>query len=146
MKLLFLAFSIISSSVFAQETLSNGGMPKDSPATILIERVPMGSGIPSIGVTTGYSAADPVADGLYHVPGYLPGRPDSFRISPRVVDVQCKLVTGTWYCSGYHVDGVLERGEDIYIRPAFVRVAQTTPAAPIRRRPVERATTRTRLD
>ena len=126
-RLLILALSLASASAFAQEIATNGGMPVDDPQTILVARVPLGSGVPSPGATIGYSEALPVSDGLYHVPGYLPYQSTAATLWPRVVDVKCRDNGGTWYCSGYHVDGVLERGEDIYVRPHFLRVALRAP-------------------
>src|SRR5882672_1998852 len=86
----------------AQEALSNGGMPPGYPQSIMVARVPFGSGVPSPGVTDGYSPATPVADGLYHVPGYLPLQSTAGVIWPRVVDVRCNQDGDVWYCNGYH--------------------------------------------
>jgi hypothetical protein len=122
MKMLLLALSLASTQVLAQETISNGGMLPGDPPVIMVTRVSMGSGIPSPGATGGYSAALPVSDGLYHVPGYLPYESTAASLWPRVVTVQCRQTADTWYCSGYHVDGVLGRGEDVYVRPEFQRV------------------------
>jgi hypothetical protein len=112
-------FLAASAAAQAQETLSNGGMPANFPATIQVARVPLGSGVPSPGRSTGFSAAVSVGDGLYTVPGYLPGGASAANIAPRVVDVACVPSMGAWYCQGYHIDGVLQRGENIYIRPDF---------------------------
>jgi hypothetical protein len=117
-QLLLVALLGVAFSAQAQE-LTNGGMPPGDPPSILVANVPMGSGVPSLGQTIGYSSATPVADGLYHVPGYLPLQSSAGTIWPRVVDVSCDPIRGVWYCNGYHVDGVLERGEDIYVRPVF---------------------------
>jgi hypothetical protein len=129
MKMLLLALSLASTSVLAQETISNGGMLPGDPQVIMVARVPLGSGIPSPGATGGYSEALPVSDGLYHVPGYLPYESTSASLWPRVVTVQCRQTADTWYCSGYHVDGILGRGEDVYVRPEFQRVV--APVKPV---------------
>jgi len=129
-RLLFLAFSLASASVFSQEVMSNGGMPVGDPASIEVANVPMGSGVPSGGQTIGYSEATPVSDGLYEVPGFLPYDPSAGTVWPRVVDVRCIDKAGTWYCTGYHIDGVLGRGEDIYVRPVFIKSAAVVPGTP----------------
>jgi len=121
--------SLSSAHAFAQEVETNGGMPADAPPIIEIANVPMGSGVPSIGQSLGYSEAMPVADGLYHVPGYMPYQSSAATIWPRVVNVKCDNQNGTWYCTGYHIDGVLERGEDIYVRPQFIQVAAVATVA-----------------
>lgn len=128
-KLLLFLLSVASVSALAQENLSNGYMPSEYPQHIMVTRVPMGSGVPSPGMTTGYSEALPVSDGLYHVPGYLPYQSTAASLWPRVITVQCRQTEGTWYCSGYHVDGVLGRGEDVYVRPEFIQVSAPIPAA-----------------
>jgi hypothetical protein len=128
-RFLLLALSVISVSAFSQETLTNGGMPSGDPSDIMVARVPMGSGTPSVGETSGYDEATPVADGLYHVPGFLPYESSAASMWPRVVNVKCHSQDGEWYCTGYHIDGVLERGEDVYVRPQFIKVV--TPVVPI---------------
>jgi hypothetical protein len=119
MKRILLIALLAAGSAHAQETLSNGGMPANFPATIQIARVPFGSGVPSVGKPSGFSTAVSVGSGLYAVPGYLPGSESAADVSPRVVDVECVPVSGAWYCQGYHIDGVLRRGEGIYVRPEF---------------------------
>ena len=114
-----IALMILGAAAHAQEIPSNGAMPTGFPATIEVARVPYGSGIPSPGRTVGYSTAEPVGDGLYAVPGYLPYDESAANIPPRVVDVKCTAVAGTWYCQGYRIDGILLRGESIYVRPRF---------------------------
>jgi hypothetical protein len=133
MKMLLLALSLVTTSVVAQEITTNGGMPLDDPQVLLVARIPLGSGAPSPGETTGYSEALPVSDGLYHVPGYLPYESTAASLWPRVVDVNCRDTSGTWYCSGYRVDGILGRGEDIYVRPHFIKAVFQ---APIPKEPV----------
>jgi hypothetical protein len=119
-RLLVLMFALAAaSSAVAQEVVSNGGMPDSFPPLVMVARVPMGSGVPSPGLTAGYSEATPVSDGLYHVPGYLPLQSTAAEIWPRVINVKCRFMSNEWYCTGYHVDGVLERGEDVYVRPIF---------------------------
>jgi hypothetical protein len=122
---------LANASAFAQEVETNGGMPVDSPPAIEVANIPMGSGVPSVGQSTGYTEATPVADGLYHVPGYMPYQSTAETIWPRVVNVRCTNKEGEWYCTGYHVDGVLERGEDIYVRPQFINVVASVPAAKV---------------
>jgi len=119
MKILLLGALLIPAGAYAQATLSNGVMPDSFPETIQVARVPMGSGVPSPGKPSGFSTAVSVGDGLYAVPGYLPGSAVSSDIPPRVVDVVCAPVAGAWYCQGYHIDGVLMRGENVYVRPEF---------------------------
>jgi hypothetical protein len=116
--LLLLALCLTSAPVLAQEV--NGWMPPNSPPTLEIANVSMGSGIPLSGQTSGYSEATPVADGLYQVPGFLPYQSTASTLWPRVVDVKCVSKASIWYCTGYHIDGVLGRGEDIYVKPHFV--------------------------
>jgi len=84
-----------------------------------VERLPFGSGTPSDGVTEGTEAADFVADGLYHLPNYLPGFPTAATIWPREVAVECETgqATGKHTCSGYRMHPVLGRGEYVFIRP-----------------------------
>jgi hypothetical protein len=120
--LVALASTTLGSSAFAQESI-NGWMPPDSPPSIEVANVPMGSGMP--GQSVGYTEATPVSDGLYQVPGFMPYQSTAASMWPRVVDVTCHNQSGTWYCNGYHIDGVLERGEDIYVRPQFIQVSST---------------------
>lgn len=127
MKHLLLVLSLVSVQAFAQESLVNGWMPPYSPASIEVANVPMGSGVPSAGQTTGYSEATPVSDGLYQVPGYLPYQSTASALWPRVVDVQCHNKAGIWYCTGYRIDGVLGRGENIYVRPEFIKTQILVP-------------------
>lgn len=119
MKRILLVFALASGGAQAQEVPTNGGMPPTFPQTIQVVRVPLGSGVPSPGVTKGFSTATPVGDGLYAVPGYLPGSVTAADIPPRVVDVKCVPASGEWYCQGYHIDKLLRRGETIYVRPEF---------------------------
>ena len=119
MRRILLALSLVAGAAHAQTVVSNGAMPPDFPASIQVARVPMGSGVPQPGKAAGFSTAVPVGDGLYSVPGYLPGPVGAYEVAPRVVDVECVPVSGAWYCQGYHIDGVLQRGETIYVRPEF---------------------------
>jgi hypothetical protein len=83
-----------------------------------VERMPFGSGTPAAGVTAGTEAAEHVADGLYHVPNYLPGHPTAATIWPREVPVECKAdAWGQPICTGYEVLPALGRGEYIFVRP-----------------------------
>jgi hypothetical protein len=103
----------------------NDGPPSGYPMQIMIQRVPFGSGTPSVGVTDGYEAAPYVTSGLYHVPGYLPYGVEPEAVPPRVVTVNCHIGSfaghTTWYCNGYSITPDLGRGENILIQPVFIK-------------------------
>lgn len=125
--LLFLMMVVTQGAHATEPALSNGGMPKGMPSTILVQRIPFGSGTPSPGVTSGYDVAVAVGDGLYSVPGYLPNNADGFRMDPRVIPVKCAVKIGigdilqVWTCGGYSITPAIGRGEYILIRPVVVQ-------------------------
>lgn len=84
-----------------------------------VERMPFGSGTPAVGETEGTQDVEYVADGLYHVPNYLPGHPTAATIWPREVPVKCTRERDTQHrvCSGYSVVPAVGRGEYIFVRP-----------------------------
>jgi hypothetical protein len=123
--LLFLLSFLVCGSALAQFQ-SNGGPTKDMPATILVKRVPFGSGTPGpddgASPVKGYDVAEAVGSGLYQVPGYLPYRPSAGVLYPRVVQVKCVIAFGllsteSWTCDGYSISPALGRGEYILIQP-----------------------------
>lgn len=87
-----------------------------------VDRLPFGSGTPAVGETDSTQAAEHVADGLYHVPNYLPGHPTAATIWPREVTIKCTRERGTErrFCSGYSVIPMVGRGEYIFVRPEDV--------------------------
>jgi hypothetical protein len=94
-----------------------------------IERQPYGSGTPAAGVSAGVDEARHVADGLYHVPNYLPGFPTAATIWPRELPVECRTdVFGSVTCKGYEVLPAVGRGEYIFVRPYVKPVAKAQPA------------------
>lgn len=84
-----------------------------------VERHPLGSGTPATGYTEGEELAHVVADGLYHVPNYMPGYPTAAVIWPREVPVECdtRRPADTPSCTGYRVHPATGRGEYIFVRP-----------------------------
>jgi hypothetical protein len=114
------------------DVVGNNDLPAGMPRTIQIQRMPTGSGLPAAGVTSGFSTATAVADGLYHVPNYLPFSPYAGNIWPRVVQVHCVIGGDSqWMCSGYEINGILARGEDIYVQPVLDPTPVTFPRAVI---------------
>lgn len=111
--------------------------PGDS---IQVERVRFGSGTPAPVSVAGKDTAAFVADGLYHVPGFMPGYPTAATIWPRELPLECvsNPVDGTPACGGYRVLPAVGRGEYIFVRP----VEKELPApvvsnpAPVQVRPV----------
>jgi len=94
-------------------------------------RVPLGSGTPANGPTTGTQEARWVADGDFHVPNHLPGHPTAASIWPREVEISCvqDVASGALVCDGYDVHPALGRGEYIYVRPVLrPPVAEPQPA------------------
>lgn len=104
-------------------TAVNDGLPKGYPTFLFIERVPFGSGTPAVGATNGYERATHVANGLYHVPGYLPYGIEAEAVTPRVVRLPCVRASmntqSVWVCKGYAVTPDIGRGENILIQPEF---------------------------
>jgi hypothetical protein len=88
--------------------------PSPSADGFEVERMPFGSGTPAATATLGTENARHVADGLYHVPNYLPGFPTAATIWPREIPIECEP------------DPATGRGEYIFIRP----VAKMTPPPP----------------
>lgn len=97
-----------------------------------VERLPFGSGTPAGGVTTGTESARVVADGLYHVPNYLPGFPTAATIWPRELPVECDTESGedSPHCTGYRVLPAVGRGEYIFVRPYAKPVKKVVAAPP----------------
>jgi hypothetical protein len=93
--------------------------PWQNPANgFAIKSNPLGSGTPAKSVTDGVDVAAPVADGYYHVPGFLPGRPTAATIWPMVQNVECDKVGEKIVCNGYQVNQEGNgKGEYIYIIP-----------------------------
>lgn len=112
-------------------------------------RAQLGTGAPAKGATHGSSQGDYLADGLYHVPQYLPGHPTAATIWPRVVEVACEvpppggrpvaiadpdrpllIVEGVnrefTDCAGYHWTPALGRAEYLYVVPRA-----KAPSAPV---------------
>lgn len=107
-------------AVAADAGVVNGGLPPGFPPTIRVLNVPLGSGIPSVGATSGYSVAEHVRDGLYHVPGYLPFDPTAEPVPARVVPLRCTGSPGSeWVCDGYSIHPGISRGENILIQPVL---------------------------
>lgn len=97
-----------------------------------IERLPFGSGTPAQAVTDGTEPARHVADGLYHVPNYLPGFPTAATIWPRELPVECTSdAYGIPQCKGYEVLPAVGRGEYLFVRP----VARVTPKPEVKPQP-----------
>ncbi len=99
-----------------------------------VERLPFGSGTPADGVTTGTETAHAVADGLYHVPNYMPGFPTAATIWPRELPVECDAdsdsTDGAPRCTGYRVLPEVGRGEYIFVRPYAKPVKHVVQAPP----------------
>lgn len=83
-----------------------------------VTRKALGAGSPSPKEAVGIDRAAPVADGLYHVPGAMPGFPTAATLWPRVVPVECNKNNGKVVCGGYDVNLSQGRGEYIYIQPS----------------------------
>lgn len=103
-----------------------------SPAgySFQVERKAFGSGTPATASVNGAEAAEPVADGLYHVPNFLPGFPTAATIWPREIPVECATdsATGKTLCGGYQVLPVVGRGEYLFVRPVVKNVPVPAPA------------------
>lgn len=61
--------------------------------------------------------AEPVADGYWHAPEYMPGFPTSATLWPRVVEVPCQEVSGKMMCDQINWTPDFGRGEYVYIKP-----------------------------
>jgi hypothetical protein len=108
------------------------GRAVGEPPYIYVQNVPLGSGVPQVGATVGFSRADYVRDGLYHVPGYLPYTP-SADTPAQVIQLRCKRVLDhstregdpplayTWMCDGYSINPQIGRGENILIQPILAK-------------------------
>jgi hypothetical protein len=62
-------------------------------------------------------AADPVTDGYYHAPQYLPYFPTAATMWPRVVEVPCQEVSGKMLCDQINWTPDFGRGEYVYLKP-----------------------------
>jgi hypothetical protein len=121
----WLLFSILLCLACATDAQTRAMYAGDS---IGIERVPMGSGTPSPGYVTGDEPARHVADGVYHVPNYLPGFPTAATIWPRVIPVDCaRDRQGKIGCTGYPVLPQTGRGEYLFVQPIERVVPQPKP-------------------
>jgi hypothetical protein len=133
--LLLTALLGISYGALAEDALSLDPVLPGMPAVVMVANIPMGSGYPALGQSVGYSVAEATSDGLYHVPNFFPtvqGVVWTDVITPRVVDVACVAHNdGLWYCDGYHVDHVLERGDFILVRPHLVTKPAPEPVVAI---------------
>ncbi len=133
--LLLTALLGISASALAEDALSLDPVAPGMPPIVMVANVPMGSGYPSLGQSVGYSVAEATSDGLYHVPNFFPTVQSTVWtdvITPRVVDIACVTHNdGLWYCDGYHVDHVLERGDFIFVRPHLVAKPAPEPVVSI---------------
>ncbi len=92
-------------------------------AAVVINNEPLGDGPPSHTMTVGTTKAYYWGDGLYFVPGYMPGWPTAATMWPRVVTVKCvKETDGTIHCDGYEIrdQQIQHRGEYILFRPIIV--------------------------
>lgn len=100
-----------------------------------VKRMPFGSGTPAADVTNGTETALPVADGLYHVPNYLPGFPTAATIWPRELPIDCvrDADSGKPTCSGFEVYPATGRGEYLFVRPTLKMLPAVV--APIRQEP-----------
>ena len=139
MKRFLLMLLLVSSAVQAQVSWTaeqgltvDGQPPAGMPKYIYVQNVPLGSGVPQVGATSGVSRADYVRDGLYHVPGYLPYTP-SADTPAQVIQLPCKRVLDhssragdppllyTFVCDGYTINPQIGRGENILIQPVLAR-------------------------
>lgn len=116
MKRLLLVLLLVSGAARADGITVDSSPPAGMPKYIYVQNVPLGSGIPQVGVTSGASRADYVRDGLYHVPGYLPYTP-SADTPAQVIQLPCKRISDTWICDGYSINPQIGRGENILIQP-----------------------------
>jgi hypothetical protein len=115
MKKLFALLTVLAASaVQAQEGLNTLNDEAQS-ASVKIRAVPLGSGTPSIGALNAgsYTNARSLGNGLYQVPGYMPGYPTAATIFPRVVQVRC----GADGCEGYTITPAIGRGEYVFVQP-----------------------------
>jgi len=125
--IVFFAFLLFNVHAFADVIKSSvpySGDEKSPYGIVTFENVPMGTGQPS-NKTLGSTIGMYWGNGLFFVPGYLPGYPTAGVLWDRVIDVNCKKVVGGLYCDGstLHNQQVGNRGEYILYRP----VIQDTP-------------------
>ena len=91
--------------------------------TVIIKNEPLGDGPPDQNVTIGGTIAHYWGDGLYEVPGYMPGYPTASVLWPRVVSVPCvQQSDGVLECKGYEIQDQQwnHRGEYILFRPHLI--------------------------
>ena len=95
--------------------------PSTAVPDFQVRRMPFGSGTPAVAVTNGTETALPVADGLYHVPNYLPGFPTAATIWPRELPLDCvrDADSGKPTCTGFEVYPATGRGEYLFVRPTL---------------------------
>jgi hypothetical protein len=112
----------------------------DSGLPFEVERLPFGSGTPAVAATAGAEPASHVADGLYHVPNYLPGFPTAATLWPREVPTACEMAGGRTVCTGYGVHLATGRGEYIFVRPVVkappVQAVAPEPLPQTRKKPL----------
>lgn len=118
----------------------NEARPANMPEFLWIKNLPLGSGVPALGVPHGYSKAEYVRDGLYHVPGYLPYAPAAHPVEAQVVELGCVPTLNQhvvpailmWVCDGYRISSQIGRGENILIAPIVTDAEGGFGAAPPR--------------
>ena len=130
MKRLLLLLLLASSAAHAQASWSSTAQgiavddqpPAGMPKYIYVQNVPLGSGVPQVGAASGFTRADYVRDGLYHVPGYLPYTP-SVDTPAQVIQLPCKRLPdhSAVICDGYTINPQIGRGENILIQPVLAR-------------------------
>ena len=107
--------------------------PSAPLSDVQIKRMPFGSGTPAAAATDGTETAVPVADGLYHVPNYLPGFPTAATIWPRELPTDCHrdATTGKPVCAGFEVYPTTGRGEYLFVRPTLKTLPTVATPLPI---------------
>jgi hypothetical protein len=121
--ILFLGFLLFSSHAFADvpTTAINGSGSEQSPyGVVTFENMQMGTGQPSNN-TSGSTIGMYWGNGLFFVPGYLPGYPTAGVLWVRVINVNCQKVVGGLSCDGsaLHSQQINNRGEYILYRPVI---------------------------
>jgi hypothetical protein len=119
----FFAFLFFNSYAFADVGTSSvpyGAVNQSPYGIVTFKNIPMGTGQPS-DKTFGSTIGMYWGNGLFFVPGYLPGYPTAAVLWDRVIDVNCKKVVGGLSCDGsaLHDQQVANRGEYILYRPVI---------------------------
>lgn len=125
-KLILLTFALAAAGVFAAET------------SVSVKNAQIGTGTPAQTITVGDTAANLVADGLYHVPQYLPYNPTAGTFPTRVIEVECDSVMNELKCDGFNWVPAMGRAEYLMIKPVMrvEKAAEITPASPIPPAPI----------